>query len=96
MSGLPEAARLARDSLYVSLGFGVLGVQKLQVRRRSVERTLRLRRESIGADGPLGTVEAGVDVAVDHLVAVLPAPVDGALDGTRRQLHRLLGADAGV
>jgi hypothetical protein len=92
MTALPDATRLARDGIYVSLGFGVLGFQKLQVRRRAAERSLRLRRDALGADGPLGTVEAGVDVAVDHLVAVLPTPVDGALDGTRRQVQRLLGA----
>ncbi len=32
--------RFLRDTFYVGVGFGVLGVQKLQVRRRELERTL--------------------------------------------------------
>jgi hypothetical protein len=35
-----EAFRLLRDSFYVTVGFGVLTVQKLQVRRRELEKTL--------------------------------------------------------
>jgi hypothetical protein len=35
-----EAFRFMRDTFYVGVGFGVLGVQKLQVRRRELERTL--------------------------------------------------------
>jgi hypothetical protein len=35
-----EVSRLARDTLYVAVGFGVLGLQQLQVRRRELERRL--------------------------------------------------------
>ncbi len=35
-----EVTRLLRDSFYVTVGFGVLGFQKLQVRRRELERRL--------------------------------------------------------
>lgn len=35
-----ELVRLVRDTFYVGVGFGVLGVQKLQVRRREVEKVL--------------------------------------------------------
>lgn len=35
-----EVVRLLRDSFYVTVGFGVLGIQKLQVRRRDLERRL--------------------------------------------------------
>lgn len=35
-----DAFRFMRDTFYVSVGFGVLTVQKLQVRRRELERTL--------------------------------------------------------
>jgi hypothetical protein len=35
-----EAFRLLRDTFYVTVGFGVLTVQKLQVRRRELEKTL--------------------------------------------------------
>lgn len=37
---LHDAAGLARDALYVSVGFGLLGYNKAQVRRRELERTL--------------------------------------------------------
>src|SRR5690606_2383000 len=35
-----EAFRFLRDSFYVTVGFGVLAVQKLQVRRRELEKAL--------------------------------------------------------
>jgi hypothetical protein len=35
-----EVVRLLRDSFYVTVGFGVLGPQKLQVGRRDLERRL--------------------------------------------------------
>jgi hypothetical protein len=35
-----EAFRFMRDSFYVTVGFGVLAVQKLQVRRRELERSI--------------------------------------------------------
>lgn len=34
------ALRFVRDTFYVSVGFGILGVQKLQVRRRELEKAL--------------------------------------------------------
>lgn len=45
MYGLQDSSRLARDAMYVSIGFGVLGFQKLQVRRRELEKELAKRRE---------------------------------------------------
>lgn len=47
-----EAARLLRDSFYVTVGFGVLAFQKLQVRRR--ELTKQLAPLVDGALGPIG------------------------------------------
>ena len=95
MPRLPFAARLAVDSFYVSLGFGVLGFQKVQVKRREVERSVADRRSRLGVEGPIGSVNAGVDMAVDHLVSVLPSPVDEAVDATRSQARRALGATVG-
>lgn len=37
------AVRLARDSFFVTVGFGVLAYQKLQVRRRELEKELDKR-----------------------------------------------------
>ena len=39
-----RAAEIARDALYVTVGLGVLGVQRAQVRRRELERSLRRAR----------------------------------------------------
>ena len=39
-----RAASIARDALYVTVGLGVLGVQRTQVRRREIERSLRRAR----------------------------------------------------
>ncbi|MEJ5254702.1 MAG: hypothetical protein WHS89_05075 [Acidimicrobiales bacterium] len=35
-----DALKLLRDSVYVTVGFGVLAFQKVQVRRRELERSL--------------------------------------------------------
>jgi hypothetical protein len=47
-----DVFRLMRDTFYVTVGFGVLGVQKLQVRRRELERTIAAQcegpREQLG------------------------------------------------
>ena len=52
-----------RDSLYTAVGFGVLGFQQLQVRRREWQKELaRLAHE----------VDATVDPVLDDLVAKLP------------------------
>ncbi len=36
-----RATELARDATYVTVGLGVLGFQRAQVRRREIERRLR-------------------------------------------------------
>jgi hypothetical protein len=36
-----RAADLAKDATYVTVGLGVLGFQRAQVRRREIERRLR-------------------------------------------------------
>lgn len=47
--GIGDSTRLARDAFYVSVGFGVLGFQKLQVRRRELEKELaKVRDEGVG------------------------------------------------
>lgn len=54
-----EALHLLRDSVYVTVGFGVLTVQRLQVRRRELERLVARQaagsrdqvRRVLGQDG---------------------------------------------
>lgn len=44
MFGIRQSAKLARDSFYVTVGFGVLGFQKVQVQRRELERRVAALR----------------------------------------------------
>ncbi len=52
-----------KDAFYTAVGFGVLGVQRLQVRRRDLRK--QLRRVA-------GQVEERVDPVLDDLEARLP------------------------
>lgn len=51
------ATAVARDAAYVTVGFGVLGFQQLQVRRRELES----RIERGEADGPLDVAAGALD-----------------------------------
>lgn len=63
---MDDAATRLRDSLYTAVGFGVLGFQQLQLRRRDLQRELaKLAVE----------VDEKVDPVLDDLVAKLPDDV---------------------
>ena len=47
-----DLAKLAQDAAYVAVGFGVLGLQKAQVRRRELEK--QFGKQLAVAEGPLG------------------------------------------
>jgi len=42
-----ETVRVARNTFFASVGFGVLAFQKVQVRRRELEKSLRPQVESV-------------------------------------------------
>jgi hypothetical protein len=42
-----ETVRVARNTFYASVGFGVLAFQKVQVRRREIEKALRPQVEAV-------------------------------------------------
>ncbi|MBA3955305.1 MAG: hypothetical protein H0X58_01390 [Acidimicrobiia bacterium] len=44
----PDLPRRLEDAVYVSVGLGVLAVQRAQVRRRELERLLARLRQSTG------------------------------------------------
>ena len=72
----------ARDAGYTAVGFGVLGVQKLQVKRR--ELTKEVVRRVGGKDGVRAAakrVDKAVDPVLDGLEKRLPA-------GARTTFHR--------
>jgi len=88
--------KLARDSFYVSVGFGVLGFQKLQVRRRELEREwAKQRRGALDEGGTLlPLLQPVVDLADDvvdgalALVAVhAPSPIRPVARGVRAAHH---------
>lgn len=47
---MEELPKLVRDAAYVAVGFGVLAMQKAQVRRRELERLLAARSDP--GEGP--------------------------------------------
>jgi hypothetical protein len=97
---------LAKDAAYVSVGFGVLAVQKAQVRRNELTTSAKERlvaaRQLLEAnagqvDARLAQLDAVVDGLVDKVAARLPEPantvVHQAYDVTkagRNQLRQLI------
>ncbi|MCC5953329.1 MAG: hypothetical protein JJU45_14640 [Acidimicrobiia bacterium] len=47
MNPFETAKSMASDSFYVSVGFGVLVFQRLQVQRRDIEKTLARHRQQV-------------------------------------------------
>jgi len=71
---MDDQATTLRDSLYTAVGFGVLGFQQAQLRRRELQRELsRLAAE----------VDEKVEPVLDDLVARLPEDLRPLADGVR-------------
>jgi len=71
-----------RESLYTAVGFGVLGFQQVQVRRRELQKGLaRLA----------GEVDEKVDPLLDDLEARLPEDLRPLVASARSAAHSLLG-----
>jgi hypothetical protein len=78
-----ETARVARNTFYASVGFGVLAFQKVQVRRRELEKALKPQVDAVHRHLRLVTGQA--DAADDGP----PPPADGAgLGGATREPGR--------
>ena len=65
-----------RDSLYASVGAGLLAFQRLQVARRDLERVF-------GGGAPCAQLRQGVDSVLDEIEDRLPQPVAEALHRSR-------------
>jgi hypothetical protein len=63
---MDDAASRLRDSLYTAVGFGVLGFQQFQLRRRDLQRDLA----KLAAE-----VDERFDPVLDDLVARLPEDI---------------------
>lgn len=69
-----QASALARDAVYVGIGFTILAAQKLQVQRRE-------------AGQRLAELEERIDDALDQLQARLPDPAAGVLGHARHTVR---------
>jgi hypothetical protein len=90
---MDDASSRLRDSLYTAVGFGVLGFQQAQLRRRELQRELQrelhreLARLAVEADEK-------VDPVLDDLEGRLPEelrPLVGQARSVARNVQRLLG-----
>jgi len=103
-------AETLKNATYVTIGFGVLGFQKAQVRRHELTKQLagqiaegRKTVSSLAAqlDGYVVPVRAQVETGLDSFEAVLPPPVQdlvgqarAALSEQERTLRARLGLPA--
>jgi F0F1-type ATP synthase membrane subunit b/b' len=78
-----DIAKLAQDAAYVAVGFGVLGLQKAQVRRRELEKQLA------AVEGPLGDARKEIAKALKQFDEQL-GEILSRLDSTFEPVeHRL-------
>jgi hypothetical protein len=91
-----------RDAAYVAVGFGVLGVQQAQVRRRELASSLQdhplLRQAGLGkgqVDELVGALERRFGT-VDERVDALEAKLDTLVSRTRTHLPDQAGAALGT
>ena len=71
---MDDEANPLRDSLYAAVGFGVLGIQQVQLRRRELQRELiKLAAE----------VDEKVEPLLDDMVARLPEDLRPLAAGAR-------------
>jgi hypothetical protein len=88
-----DAEKVLRDGAYVALGFGILGFQQAQVRRRELTRLLSQRKpaDRLAANASVGRAQLG-DM-VKHVDARL-APVRRQLDEQVDALEQTLSPTA--
>ena len=81
-----QIARTAEDAAYVTIGFGVLAVQKAQVRRREVQKQLEDQRgllsEQIAKFAK--ELEERIEPVVDGLESRLPESAKVAVQEARK------------
>ncbi len=86
---IDDTTRLARDSFYVTVGFGVIGFQKLQVRRRELEAQLDAGAPVAGLHHAASQVAEVVGAGVrdlDDLVSSVERHVDATLESVEGHL----------
>ncbi len=99
---------LAKDAAYVTVGFGVLAVQKIQVRRHEFTEQAKAQLDTAkqfvtenaaGIDARIQRFEASVDQVVDQFGSRLPEPAHtivnrahDAAKAARTQVRELITA----
>lgn len=92
---IEDTIRFSRDAFYVSVGFGVIVFQKLQVRRREFEKQLATDDRSTlqaaaaplqQALAPVGRVVSASLGGIDRAVTTVESQVDPVLDGVELAL----------
>lgn len=79
-----DAATGLRDSLYTAVGFGILGLQQAQVRRRELQR--ELGRLAVEAEGKVDPVLDDLEARLSDDVRPLLVQVRSAARSARRSL----------
>lgn len=106
-----EMGRLLRDAVYVTVGVGVIAVQKAQVQRRELQGQLedsladaRQRLDQLGdsVEDGLESLEGQFDALLDEVESRLPEQAATAVRQARdaakdaqRQLRELVASDDG-
>jgi hypothetical protein len=86
---IDETARLARDSFFVAVGFGVIGFQKVQVRRRELGAQVQAAEQLTRVQESVGLVAAVVREQIhdlDDRVSSVERHLDDVLDGVEAHL----------
>lgn len=79
---MDDVTKSLKESLYTAIGFGVLGIQQAQLRRRDLQKELaRLAAE----------VDEKVDPVLDDLQTRLPDDFHPLVASARSAAHSLLG-----
>ena len=87
-----DLSKLAKDALYVAVGFGVITVQKLQVRRRELSARFRGQVDDLGkrvddrvktVEERLESIESRVDALLDQFEERLPGQARAASQQAR-------------
>ena len=81
-----DVTTMLKESLYAAVGFGVLGLQQAQLRRRELQKELAKLA---------GEVDGKVDPVLDDLEARLPDDLRPLVESARVAAHSVLTATAG-
>lgn len=82
-----DLTRLAEDAAYVAIGFGVLGFQRAQVRRREMAK--RLEKQLAGMEMPIGDARRELSKTLKELDRQLEQVIerlDSALEPVSQRL----------